>query len=139
MGSHGDVYREINYGLKLRDDLTDHFSPSLSEERDVCGNTPLVGEESVAEVGSEQTVFNAHTNLRARQQDDDGNQEQPPGCNEDSSAKEHAQHGCVNGMTDYPIWSGGDEIMIRIETRFNSPLFPRARFRALVRGPASLL
>lgn len=96
--------------------------PKLFDERNVSGDIPLILLESLPELRSEEFVFDAHTNLRADEEHDEGEKEERQRGHHKASGEQDAKHGGVDGMAHETIRSGHDEFVIGAEAGINAPL-----------------
>ena len=72
---------------------------------DVSRNAFFVFRKSIAELRGQQVVLNAHADLRANDEQENGGQQQPPGRDKKTHAKQNAEQGSIDGMADEAIRS----------------------------------
>ncbi len=94
----------------------------LLEERDVCGDTPLILLKCFSELRGEEFVFDAHADLRADEKYDEGEKEERQRGYHKAGGEQDAEHGCVDRMADETIRSRHDELVIGTEAGINAPL-----------------
>jgi hypothetical protein len=97
---------------------------ALSYEGNIRGDGLLVVAELVAETGGEEVVFDAHTDLRAGQEDKDCRNEQTRGRNHEAGAQKDAEHRSVDGVTDQTVGTGAHKFVIRAEGGIEAQVSP---------------
>src|SRR6266852_6127068 len=95
---------------------------SLLEERNVGGDLLLITLKCIPELRGEEFVFDAHANLRADEEHDDGKEEERQRGHHKASGEQDAEHGGVDRMAHEAIRSRHDELVIGAEAGINAPL-----------------
>ena len=94
----------------------------LLEERDVGGNIFLILVKCFPELRGEEFVFDAHADLRADEEHDDGKEEERQRGHHKASGEQDTKHGRVDRMAHETIRSRHDELVIGAEAGINAPL-----------------
>src|SRR6202521_5250575 len=94
----------------------------LLEELDVGGDILLILVKCFPELRGEEVVFDAHANLRADEEHDDGKEEERQRGHHKAGGEQDKEHGRVDRMTQETIRSRHDELVIGAEAGINAPL-----------------
>src|SRR5467141_53997 len=97
----------------------------LFDERDVSGDSPLILLKFLPELRSKEFVFNAHANLRADEEHEDGKEEKRQRRHHKACGEQDAKHGRVDRMAHKTIRSRHNELVIGTEAGVNAPLAPQ--------------
>ena len=92
------------------------------EEREVGGDILPIALKCIPELRSEEFVLDAHANLRADEEHDDGKEEEGQRGHDKASGEQDAKHGGVDRMADETIRPRHDEFVIGAEAGINAPL-----------------